>query len=322
MQKIRVGIVRGGPSSEYEVSLKTGQTVLKHLPEKYIPVDILIDKAGLWHKDGWQTNPEDVFRNVDVVFNALHGEYGEDGKIQQLMDQFSMPYTGSNALASAIGMNKLQSKNIFKENNIKTPAHILFRKDEGSIPDFAKTIFRSFPLPVIIKPVDRGSSVGVSKVLSFAEIVPALEKAFTYSDTVLVEEFIKGREATCGVIDCYRNQDIYSLLPIEIVPPEKSFFDYESKYNGESKEICPGNFSKEEKQNLQKLAIAVHKALGLRHYSRTDFIVSPKRGIYVLEVNTLPGLTEQSLLPKSLDAIGSNLSHFIDHVIQLAVTKK
>ena len=117
MQKIRVGIVRGGPSSEYYVSLKTGQTVLRHLPEKYIPVDILIDKTGLWHKDGWQTTPEDIFRNVDVIFNALHGEYGEDGKIQQLMDQFGVSYTGSQALASAIGMNKLQSKNIFNYLN-------------------------------------------------------------------------------------------------------------------------------------------------------------------------------------------------------------
>jgi D-alanine-D-alanine ligase len=322
MQKIRVGIVRGGPSSEYDVSLKTGQTVLRHLPEKYIPVDILIDKAGQWYKDGWQAKPEDVFRNVDVVFNALHGEYGEDGKIQQLMDHFGVSYTGSNALASAIGMNKLQTKNIFKQNKIKTPAHALFRKDDGPIPDLARSVFRLLPLPLIVKPVDRGSSVGVSKVMSFAEIVPALEKAFGFSDTVLVEEFIKGREATCGVIDNFRDQNIYPLLPIEIIPPEKSFFDYKSKYGGETQEICPGNFSKEEKRILQDLAVNVHQALGLRHYSRTDFIVSPKRGIYVLEVNTLPGLTEQSLMPKSLEAIGSNLSHFIDHIIKLAVLKK
>lgn len=322
MQKLRVGIVRGGPSSEYDVSLKTGQTVLRHLPEKYIASDILIDKVGDWYKDGWKTPPGEIFRNVDVVFNALHGEYGEDGKIQQLMDSFGVPYTGSNALASAIGMNKSQSKNIFKQNKIKTPAHLLFRKHEGTAQELAKSIFRLLPIPLIVKPVDRGSSVGVSKVMSFADLAPALENAFSFSDTILVEEYIKGREATCGVIDNYRDQSVYPLLPIEIIPSKNSFFDYKAKYGGETQEVCPGNFSKEEKKILQGLAVDVHKALGLRHYSRTDFIISPKRGIYVLEVNTLPGLTEHSLMPKSLTAIGSNLSHFIDHIIQLAVNKR
>ena len=136
----------------------------------------------------------------------------------------------------------------------------------------------------------------------------------------MVEENIKGREATCGVVDKFRGNDFYSLLPIEIIKPEKSdFFDYEAKYCGGSQEICPGNFSRDEKEAIQELAVAAHKVLGLRHYSRSDFIISPGRGIYILEVNTLPGLTAESLLPKSLQAVGCSLPDFLDHLITLAL---
>ena len=128
---------------------------------------------------------------------------------------------------------------------------------------------------------------------------------------VLIEEFIKGKEATCGVVEKFREEPIYSLLPVEIIAPKDfDFFDFEAKYSGKSSEVCPGNFSAKENETIQKMAKEVHKILGLRHYSRTDFIVNPKRGVYVLEANTLPGLTKESLFPKSLKAVGSSLSHF------------
>jgi len=324
MSKIRVGVLRGGPSSEYDVSLKSGQVVLKFLsPEKYQVLDILIDKDGIWHKNGIPAKPEDIFRSTDVIFNALHGEYGEDGKVQQLMDHFSVKYTGSKALASAIGMNKLLAKKILKENNIKTPAYLIFRKGETDISDMAHKIFRSMLIPVIIKPTDRGSSVGLTKAATIKEMELGLEKVFAVSETAIVEEFIRGREATCGVVDQYRGQKIYSLLPVEIIISDKErVFDFEQKYSGNAREICPGNFSKEEKDYIQNTSVKVHKLLGLSHYSRSDFIVTAKRGIFFLEVNTLPGLTETSLLPKSLEAIGMSLNQFLDHVIQLALKSK
>ena len=137
-----------------------------------------------------------------------------------------------------------------------------------------------------------------------------------------MEEYIRGREATCGVVDDFRGHKTYPLLPIEIAPPAgKKFFDYEAKYSGQSTEICPSQFSIEEKRELGELAAAVHKLLGLKHYSRTDFIVSP-RGIYILEVNSLPGLTAESLVPKSLAALGVPLPHFLDHVVSLALGRK
>jgi D-alanine-D-alanine ligase len=323
MTRVRVGVLRGGPSVEFEVSLKTGQTVLSNLPEKYQGIDILIDKNGVWHKEGVEIKPEDVFKNVDVVFNALHGEYGEDGKVQQLMDQFSVWYTGSKALASALGMNKALAKKILKQHDIKIPIYLDFSKNKVDINEITHKIFTSMPMPVIIKPADRGSSLGLTKAWNLREIEDGLNKAFEISDNILVEEFIRGRESTCGVIDSYRGQDCYSLLPVEIIINDKDrVFDFENKYNGTVREVCPGNFSKEEKDIIQETAIKVHKLLGLRHYSRSDFIVTAKRGVYFLEVNTLPGLTDQSLLPKSLEAVGITLPHFLDHILQLALNKK
>lgn len=319
MNKIRIGVLRGGPSSEYEVSLKTGGNVLKNLPEKYAPIDIFIDKAGVWHIQGIPQNPHEAIRKVDAVFNALHGEYGEDGKVQKILDTFSIPYTGSKTLASSLGMNKALAKNIFKSHGIKTPYHTVESK-ENNLDETALRLFNTFPMPAVVKPVSSGSSVGVSIAYTFQGLKDALLKAFEYSDKALVEEYIKGREATCGVVDRFRGKDFYSLLPIEIIKPEKSdFFDYEAKYCGDSQEICPGNFSQSEKNSIQKLAVAAHKVLGLRHYSRSDFIISPRRGIYILEVNTLPGLTEESLMPKSLKSVGFSLPDFLDHLIGLAL---
>ncbi len=319
MQRIKVAVLRGGPSSEYEVSLKTGKSVIENLPDKYIPIDVFISKDNIWHIDGVEILPAKLFQGIDVVFNALHGQYGEDGKIQQFLNQHNVKYTGSGALASAIAMNKAMAKEIFKKTGFKTAISKTIKKGEHT-EDLAHQIFRTFPIPAIVKPAGSGSSYGVTLVKTAKDIDTAIKEAFKYSDTILIEEFVQGREATCGVIEKFKGKDIYPLLPIEIIKPlEHEFFDYNAKYSGQSQEICPGNFSAEESAIIQDLAKKAHEALGLSHYSRSDFIVNPKRGIYILETNTLPGLTKESLMPKALAAIGSSLPQFLDHVITLAL---
>lgn len=319
---IKVGVLRGGLGHEYEVSLKTGASVIKNLsPDKYQPVDILITRDGVWHILGRPIAPEEAVRQVDVVFNALHGEFGEDGQLQNLLDLSRVPYTGSGALASALGMNKPKAKEIFRQAGFKVPQDIVLRRElHQDAEEAAYQVFRRLSPPWIIKPSASGSSVGLYLARNYQELVSSLEKVFRLTDDVLVEEYIKGREATCGVVDNFRNQDCHALLPIEIVTAEnKQLFDYEAKYSGVTKEICPGRFSQEEKREVERLATEIHKVLGLRHYSRSDFVVSPK-GVYVLEVNTLPGLTEESLIPKALKAGGVEYSQFLDHVITLALT--
>jgi D-alanine-D-alanine ligase len=324
MHKIRVGILRGGPSAEYEVSLNTGAGVLKALREsyehKYQPRDIFIDKEGKWHMEGVEITPEDISHRVDIIFNALHGTYGEDGKVQHFFEAHNIRFTGTGSAGSAVGMNKILSKRIFKDHEIKTPfgKHVPSLDALNYTADISRELFETMIFPCVIKPSASGSSVGVTIVKTPQEVSPALLAAAPHSDAVIIEEFLPGIEATCGVVEGFRGHELYALPPIEI-RPHNGFFDYEGKYMGKSEEIVPATFADSIKRELEEISKKVHRALHLRHYSRSDFIIHQRRGIYILEVNTLPGLTEESLLPKSLRAVGSGLPEFADHLITLAL---
>ena len=320
MAKIRVAVLRGGPSAEYEISLMTGRNVLKFLPkDKYHAHDILISRDCAWHMDGFPSEPAKIFRKVDAVFNALHGEYGEDGQVQQILEGHKIPYTGSGILASAMAMKKSIAKDVYKKTGLKTPRGLVVKKS-ANLKDSARDINETLFPPWIIKPAGRGSSVGVAIAKDVPEIPSALEKAFLYDDEALAEEFIAGREATCGVLENFRGKEYYALPVIEIIPPDGNFFNYEVKYNGATKEICPAHLDDKISKEIQEMAVRAHSALGLRHYSRSDFIISPK-GIYILETNTLPGLTSESLLPKESEAIGLSFPNLLDHLVSLALTK-
>jgi D-alanine-D-alanine ligase len=290
-----VAVLRGGPSSEYDVSLKTGASVLAALnKDAYEPRDIFISRGGAWHLHGVEMHPERALRGVDVAFNAMHGHYGEDGTVQHLLDNLGVAYTGSGAYPSAVAFDKHRTREAVAVFGVKIPHGTVLSADKISdLEATARNIFRSFPHPAIVKPVANGSSIGISAADNFHGLVWALENAFKHSNKVLIEEYIKGRDATVGVIDNFRNERTYTTIPV------------------------PSTFTDQEKQILANAARAVHEGLGLAHYSRSDFVVSP-RGIYFLEVNTLPGLTTESLLPKALEAGGTKLSHFLDHIISLA----
>lgn len=321
MARTRVGVLRGGPSSEYDVSLKTGSTVLTHLPSHFEPLDILIAKDGTWHHRGLTTTPEKILRQVDVVFNALHGEYGEDGEVQRILEAFGAPYTGPGVLGSVLSMNKAKSKEVAKAYGVKVPRARLVQSDE-SASDVAKEIFVTLHQPLIVKPVSLGSSVGVTLAQGLLPLIAAIQGLQDLGYEVLVEERIKGKEATVGVLDSFRGVPKYALFPVEIRPANKNqLFDYDAKYGGSTEELCPGTFTREESAELQRLATLMHEVLNLRHYSRSDFMVTP-RGVYYLETNSLPGLTQESLFPLSLRAVGSSLTEFIDHVLQSAIRKQ
>ena len=317
MQTI-VGVLRGGPSREHDVSLKSGAAMLANLPQEcFITRDIYIDRHGQWHDRGKGTTPERVLRQLDVVLIGLHGEYGEDGEVQKLLERFGVPYGGSDSFASYLAMHKLMAKLHVKEAGLLTPdfRHVARVEDSDSV---AVEVTRAFHQPVVVKPIGWGSSVGVSVVGGYAEVLFAIQKLFeSGASSVLVEEYMRGKEATVGVVEGLRGEDLYTLPTVEIIPPTGDFFSYGAKYSGASRELCPGNFSRVETEELSRLARLAHRTLGLRHYSRSDFIVTPK-GIYYLETNTLPGMTEHSLLPKSLSAVGVSLPEFLAHLVKLA----
>lgn len=317
MSRIRVAIIRGGLSAEHKISLWTGATVLENIDRSlFDPLDIIISKNGEWIHDGRVRLPEHVLHSVDVVFNALHGTYGEDGTIQRLFERFGVPYTGSKPFASGIAMNKVYTKNFLKNSDIKVAQHMIVSKD--SLKDVARIsekIVDTFGPQYIIKPVSSGSSVGTMMVKNPLLLPQALTDALTHFDEVMVEVKIPGREATCGVIERYRDESLYALPPIEIVVPEQSdFFDETVKYSGATKEICPSHFDSNTKKEIERISKEVHNTLGLSQYSRSDFIVA-NDGVYFLEVNTLPGLTKESLFPKAINAVGGTYKAFITHLI-------
>jgi len=321
--KTRVGVLRGGPSPEYEVSLNTGKTILSNLPEEYEALDIFISKDGAWHTMGLEKNPYDILKTVDVAVNAMHGHYGEDGTVQRFLENFGIPYTGSNSIASALGMNKIMSKNVFKLAGLKTPNHILVNSGQD-LDDLVKNINENILFPIVIKPINLGSSIGVFYVDKILDVKVALQKSFEHSPTLMVEEFINGKEATCGVIEGFRGKNIYTLLPAEIKQNKKEvFYDYDSKYNNlESRCTIPGDFTDEEKRQIEDATSLAHESLGLRHYSRSDFIFHPRRGLFILETNTLPELTHRSSFVKSLEAVGGNIKEFLSHLLSKTLNKK
>ncbi len=330
MSKVRVGVLRGGPSTEHEVSLKTGENVLKFLPEKYEGVDLLLAKDGRLYANKKPINLHQLRYFADVVFNGLHGYFGEDGKIQHILQSLKIPHTGSGVLGSAMAMNKVLSREFFSKAGLKIPRAIIVKKEEPAA-EAASRIFQKMSPLWVVKPASAGSSIGVSIARDFNGLVLGIEKAFEHGSDAIVEEHIKGQEVTCGIIDDFRGQRHYALPVIEILlaspsrersgpPEEKDFFDYEAKYNGKSREICPANFEPALKREIEEVARQAHKTLSCEGYSRTDMIVS-NRGIYLLEVNTLPGLTSESLLPKSASVIGLDFPNLIDHLINLALNR-
>jgi len=321
MGKIRVGVLRGGPSEEYEVSMKTGASVLSSLSrDRYDPIDIVITKSGEWLVQGYTRFPEQVLPALDVVFLGLHGKYGEDGTVQRLLDRHGSRYTGSKAYPSSIAMHKALTKDYLRDSDMLLAPHLIVSSGSAdNVHNIANSISDMFGPEYVIKPVSSGSSVGTSIVKNKALLPKMLKEALQKYDEVLVEKRIVGKEATCGVIENYRNRPLYVLPPIEIVPSrEADFFNHTAKYDGTTKEICPGRFSKEEKRIIEDAAKSIHETLGLSQYSRSDFMIG-EDGVYFLEVNTLPGLTSESLLPKAIEAVGGTYADFIEHLLTEAL---
>lgn len=322
MNGIVVGVLRGGPSREHEVSLKTGHAMLSNLPaDRFTARDLYIDKSGAWHERGRPVQPDRVLATIDLAMLGLHGEFGEDGEVQRLLERHGVPYTGSDPFGSHLAMHKALAKHRAEAAGILTPA-ALFAERPDDAHAVAADAIRAFHQPVVVKPVRWGSSLGVTIVGGYQPVLLAIQALFDQgADGVLVEERIRGVEATVGIVEGLRGEALYALPAVEIRPTEHDHFSYESKYGGTAVEVVPGRFSAGEKAELARMARAAHEELGLRHYSRSDFILNP-RGIYYLETNTLPGMTAESLFPKALEAIGVRLPDFLSHLADLALAGK
>ena len=307
MEKLTIALLSGGISSEREVSLNSGKQVYEALDQAKYDIKRYDPKTDL------QRLVSDA-SDIDAALIILHGRYGEDGTVQGLLDLLGIPYQGSGVLGSAIAMNKLISKRLYRQAELPTPAYLTAHKEQIHHPaDYATRL----GLPLVVKPVEGGSSVGMSIVRSEDQLNESIEKAFEFDDLVVIEKFIEGTELTGGVIG---NDEPEALPLIEIVPnPTHEFFDYEAKYiAGETEEICPARVNTDITQKAQEYAIKAHQALSCRGYSRTDMIL--KDGdLFVLETNTIPGMTATSLFPQAAGAAGMDFSHLLDKLINLAI---
>lgn len=324
MQKIRVAVLRGGPSEEYSVSMKTGQSVLEALEDSpdFTPIDVTITRQGEWLVGGYPRHPRQVLETVDLAFLALHGAYGEDGTVQRTLDRFGVPYTGSRAYPSSVAMNKILTKEHIYDLPVQSAPHMRVTNDKSTdVPRVAHRLEELLGEECVIKPVSGGSSINTHIARGAGELTRALNDIFAYYDDALVEKRIRGTEATCTVVERFRDHDMYTLPVIEIALPAEAFFDNAAKYSGETDEICPGRFTETQKREIADCATQIHRTLGLSQYSRSDFIVAEDLpgqqagGIYFLEVNTLPGMTKESLVPKGLEAVGCSYRDFIHHLL-------
>jgi len=307
MNKIRLALLSGGVSTEREVSLNSGNQVFDALDK---------DRYEITRYDPKFDLPKLVTDapKIDAALIILHGPFGEDGTVQGLLDLLDIPYQGAGVLGSSCAMNKLTAKQLYEASRISTPGYLAYNiHDKISIPNAVETL----GLPIVVKPACAGSSVGMTIVKEEKDLKSAIKKGFDHDDTLILERYIKGVELTCGVLG---NDTLEALPVIEIIPGDShEYFDYEAKYvAGETEEICPARIDEDLTQKAQDLSARAHKALFLKGYSRTDMILREGE-LFVLETNTIPGMTATSLYPQSAQVGGYSFSALLDKLIELAI---
>lgn len=298
LKKKKIGVLMGGLSREREISLKTGKAILKALSEKgynVCPIDVGQDIAERLIK-----------KKIELAFIALHGRFGEDGTIQGMLELMRIPYTGSGVLGSALALHKIMAKKIFLYEKIPTPPFEVVQRQEIK-KDPTENI--SLSLPLVVKPAREGSTIGVSIVREKEELLPALKEAGKYDEEILVERFLKGKEITVGILE-----DI--PLPIIEISPRSGFYDYHSKYTpGETQYIIPAQIPREKYLFAQEVSLKAFRTLGCSSFGRVDLITDENEDSFVIDVNTMPGMTETSLLPKAAHYVGIAFEDLVERIL-------
>ncbi|MDP1853359.1 MAG: D-alanine--D-alanine ligase [Candidatus Omnitrophota bacterium] len=301
----RIGVLMGGPSSEREISLKSGSAVFEAFKSSNLDVVVL----DITESDSGKARTQIEKARIKIAFIALHGKFGEDGTVQKLLQEMRVPYTGSGIEASRLALDKIAARKRFKEAGLSVPEAEIVNKN---IP-FKKKLGK---FPVVVKPATSGSSIGLSIVEEEKDLWPALREAFVHDENVLIEEYIQGRECTVGILEDK------PLAVVEVIPKRK-FFDYQAKYTkGLTEYIVPAAFTQDIYSKVQETALAAHKALGCYGFSRVDMIIDNTNRLFVLELNTIPGMTQTSLLPKAAQAVGVNFIQLCMKLLSLALTPR
>ena len=308
MKDKKIVVVMGGPSSEAEVSRRSGAAIMAALREQgYAP-------------EGLEFSPKKFTADIqrlcpDVVFNAMHGAYGEDGRMQAVLELLDVPFTGSGVLASAMTMDKAAAKRVMMGAGISTPKAFSYRASEKA--GLRARILREMSVPMVVKATEQGSSIGVVIVKDVAELPDALDEAFSYGDEVLVEEFIDGPELTAAVWGTLETCD---ALPVIEITTTSGRYDYESKYTkGASCHIIPARISAKAMERVRETAEQTFRVFGCRGVARVDMMLSAEDVPYVIDINTMPGMTETSLVPDAARAAGISFGDFCERLLKMAI---
>jgi D-alanine-D-alanine ligase len=307
MAKLHIALIAGGCSGEREVSLRSGEAALRALDRRKYRVtrfDPREDLALLVTKA----------KEIDLALVLLHGRFGEDGCIQGFLDLLGVRFMGSGVLSSAMALHKKTAKDLYRSHGLRVAEDVTLIRGE---PFSVREIIRRLGAAAVVKPMSEGSSLGMSICRTREELASGIHEAFRWDPEVMVERYVRGRELTCAVLG---NRELEALPPVEILPnPEYSFFDYQAKYTpGATREICPAPLSKTLARKVQSVAMTAHRALRCRAWSRTDMILHGKE-VYVLETNTIPGMTETSLVPLAARTAGLSMKALLDRLIGLSL---
>ena len=302
MSKIRVAVLRGGDGPAYEDSLKTGSYIISLLKnsEKYEPLDVFISREGEWHSQGVADEPQRILSRSDIAWNALHG-LGESGTIQQLLQSLKHPFVGSQATASALSHHKDFAKEVYKKHGLLTPMHTVVTAEDLDQQTLIAS-FQKYLHPVIVKPANGVRGVGVRLAHSFHELVEVVKKTFKHSPKVMIEEYVRGTVVTCPVVEEAKGESIYAFLPTHLETALRR--------------VRP---MPEHNREVERMAKLAHQALGLKHYSASDFIITPRGKIYIIETNSQPLFHEDTMLHSSILASGWQPKDFIEHCLDLSL---
>lgn len=314
----RIGILRGGVSPEYHLSLKTGANVKRALEDAgFEAVDMLLDKEGVLHIKGIPADMERAQASVDAIWNALHGQFGEDGSVQELLDNFSIPYTGAGRLSSAMAFNKEKAKSQARALGFNVPPHLLVVPDaHASVSQIAGNIYRTMAPPWVIKPLMGGASVGTHFVFTPFELAEIVEQCLAAGEPFLAEQYVYGREAAVGVIDGFRNQERYVLPVMEVMSPSRGVLSHEARTAGEQYARAGRGFRPQEREALGAAAQKLHEALGARGYSQSEFVVDKSGKVWFIELDTHPHLHDESPFLEALQSVGGTLTEFVKTVVE------
>jgi len=302
LKKERIAVLCGGTSSESDISRESGRAVFEGLRASGIQPHLIDIKDNFVKRL--------LKFNIDIVFNALHGRPGEDGTVQGLLEILNIPYTGSGVLASGLAIDKIYTKAVFSSCDLPIPKYVILERTNRT------SGLNKIRFPVIVKPADQGSTIGVRIVKDRRALEKAFKLAFRYSKRIIVEEYIEGREITVGILG-------EKPLPVIEIVPKRRFYDFQAKYvPGMSEHVIPAKIEKVKYRIAQELGVKAHHALGCRGATRVDMMMDEKGKIFILEVNTIPGMTRTSLLPEAASRVGIDFPHLIAKILELAVINR